>query len=172
MNNKPASLFKQLQIFEQQIDSLEGKILELEQRMERMLQVERNHLMRVKNGEQLSDDFLFEGQTYCDLSPEKAWRLYKNPDFDFVLIDVSAEDYKPENKLPEAIHMPWEHFHERFLEITSHTTPLMIISEDGTKSILACEFLAKRGFFNCNNVSGGYKFWKGFRMEDLKDRSA
>lgn len=172
MNSKPSNIFSQLQMFETEIGRLEGRILELETRIQKLLEVERNHLIRVKNGEELSDDFIQNGRSYMDLSPDKAWRMYRNPDFDFILIDVSASDYEPQNRLPEAIHIPWEEFPERFIEINSHTTPLLIISEDGTNSVLACEFLVKRGYYNCNNISGGYKFWKGFRLEEVKGQSA
>ena len=37
----------------------------------------------------------------------------------------------------------------------------MIISENGLRSIQACEMLVKKGFFNINNISGGYEFWPG-----------
>ena len=58
------------------------------------------------------------------------------------------------------------------MEIQARTTPILIISEDGTKSILACEFLVKRGFYNCNNISGGYKYWYGFRLKEVRDTPA
>jgi len=169
---KPGNIFNQLNTFEQEIARLEGRILELENRIQRLVEVERNHLIRVKNGEELSDDFIQSGRCYHDLSPDKAWKLYRNPDFDFILVDITAKDFDRAAGLPEAIHIPWEDFQDRFLEIQSKTTPLLIISEDGTNSILACEFLVKRGYFNCNNISGGYKFWKGLRLEEVKGRSA
>lgn len=172
MNQKPHNVFSQLDKFEREINRLEGRILELETRMHKMLDIERNHLIRIKNGEEISDDFVQNGRAYLDLSPEKAWKLYRNPDFDFILVDVTAKDFGAQNRLPEALHIPWDQFQERFIEIHSHTTPLMIISEDGTNSVLACEFLVKRGFYNCNNVSGGYKYWKGFRLEEVKGQSA
>jgi len=166
------NVFAQLQAFENQIGKLEERILELEQKIEQQIQIERNHLIRVKNHEEVSDDFLYHGRRYQDLSPEKAWKLYNNKDFDFVLIDVSAKDYKPLRKIPEAQHIPWEDFKERFFEIQTKTTPILIISEDGSNSVLACEFLVKRGYFNCNNISGGYKFWKGCQLSDVKNLSA
>lgn len=170
--NRPQNIFSQLQTFEKEIDRLEGKILELENRLEKMMSIERNHLIRIKNGEEVSDEFLLKGRAYNDLSPEKAWKLYQNPDFDFILIDVTSKDYEAFNRLPEAIHIPWEDFTDRFTEIQCKTTPIFIISEDGTNSVLACEFLVRHGFYNCNNISGGYKHWKGFRLEEVKDRPA
>ncbi len=172
MKNISHNVFAQLQAFEDEIGRLEGKILALEQKMEQLVHRERNHLIRVKNREEITDDFIQQGRSYQDLSPEKAWKLYRQDDFDFILIDVSARDYKPFKRPPEALHMPWDEFSEKSLDIQSRTTPIFIISEDGTNSVLACEFLVKRGFYNCNNISGGYKFWKGFRVEDAEDQSA
>lgn len=172
MTKKFQNIFAQLQAFENHIGSLEGKILELEQRIEKLIEIERNHLIRVKNHEEVSDDFIQSGRHYQDLSPEKAWRLYNNKDYDFIMIDVSSIDFEAPCKIPEAMHIPWEFFKERSLEIQNKTTPIFVISEDGTNSILACEFLVSRGYYNCNNISGGYKYWKGLMIQGLKDLSA
>jgi rhodanese-related sulfurtransferase len=172
MQKKGNNIFHQLQIFESEINRLEGRVLELEQRMEQMFEIERNHLIRVKNKEQVPDDFILSAKKYLDLTPEKAWRLYNNKDFDFILLDVSSKDHSSQHKLPEAIHIPWEDFSNRFMEIQSRSTPILVISEDGTTSVLACEFLAKRGYFNCNNISGGYKHWRGFRLAESQGESA
>jgi rhodanese-related sulfurtransferase len=172
MSIKPHNIFGQLEIFEKEIIRLEERIFELESRIQKLIEIERNHLLRIKNKEEVSDDFIQSGRAYHDLSPEKAWKLYRNSNFDFILIDVTSKDYEGFNRLPEAIHLPWEDFSERFLEIQTKTTPLLIISEDGTNSILACEFLVKRGYYNCNNISGGYKHWIGFRLEQVKNQSA
>jgi rhodanese-related sulfurtransferase len=162
---KSDNIFGQLQVFEKEINRLEEKVLELETKLEKLIQIERNHLTRVKNKEQLSDDFILNGKEYLDLSPEKAWSLYQKKDFDFMLLDVSHQKFDGK-KLPEAYSIPLEELGERFLEIKSKSLPILIISEDGKRSVLACEFLAKRGYFNCNNISGGYKFWPGFRLRD------
>ena len=161
---KPDSIFHQLEIFESEINRLEGRILELEQRIEQLISVERNHLMRVKNREELSDDFIVQGRKYQDLTPEKAWKLYQNKDYDFIILDVSSESYNGP-RIPRSLHIPWEDFRNDFTQIQSRSIPIFVICEDGSRSILACEFLVKHGFYNCNNISGGYKFWKGFRLE-------
>ena len=172
MNLKHTNVFSQLQTFEKEIARLEGRILELETSINKLIEIERNHLIRIKNGEQLSDDFVQNGRAYLDLSPDKAFKMYRNPNFDFILIDVTSIDFEDTSRLPEAIHIPWEDFSDRFIEIQTKTTPLFIISEDGATSVLACEFLVKHGYYNCNNISGGYKFWKGSRLEEVKGRSA
>ena len=172
MNLKHTNVFSQLQTFEKEIARLEGRILGLETSINKLIEIERNHLIRIKNGEQLSDDFVQNGRAYLDLSPDKAFKMYRNPNFDFILIDVTSMDFEDTSRLPEAIHIPWEDFSDRFIEIQTKTTPLFIISEDGATSVLACEFLVKHGYYNCNNISGGYKFWKGSRLEEVKGRSA
>jgi rhodanese-related sulfurtransferase len=169
---KHTGLYEQLQHFEDEIGHLEGKILALEEKLNRMIQVERDHLIRVKNKEELSDEFIAQGKSYQDLTPEKAWKFYQKEDFNFILIDVSSKDFRPLKRIPEALHLPWEDFRDRFIELQSRTTPIFVICEDGTHSVLACEFLVKHGFFNCNNISGGYKHWKGFQFSDVNDQSA
>lgn len=172
MSNRIVNISHQLQVFEDEIQRLEGHILQLEQRIEQLVAIQRNHLIRIKNHEVVPDEFIANGRTYQDLSPEKAWKLYNDKNFDFILIDVSSKDYQSKRKIPESIHIPWEELTERFTEIQSRSTPILIISEDGTKSVLACNFLVKRGFYNCNNISGGHKFWIGLRLEEAKDRTA
>lgn len=170
MKKKVANVQEHLKFVEAEINWLEARILELEQSLNGNTQVQRNHLIRVKNHQEVPDDFIYQGRKFLDLSPEKAWKTYLNKDFDFIIIDVTAADFK-QNRIPDAIHIPWDEFPERFLEITNRTTPIIIISEDGTNSILACEFLVKRGYFNCNNISGGYRSWKG-SLQQRSNRSA
>ncbi len=169
---KQIGLNEQLQNFEHEINHLEAKILALEVKLDRLIQIERDHLIRVKNKEELSDEFILQGKSYQDLTPEKAWKFYQKEDFNFIFIDVSSGDFRPLKRIPEALHLPWEDFRNRFIEIQSRTTPIFVICEDGTHSVLACEFLVKHGFFNCNNISGGYKHWKGFQFSDVNDQSA
>src|SRR3954470_4704387 len=118
------NIFGQLQIFEKEIARLEGRVLELEQKLEKLLEIERNHLIRIKNGEEISDEFILNGRPYQDLTPEKAWRLYKNPDYDFVFLDVTSQDFQVAYRPPEALHIPWEQFADRFYELTTRTTPI------------------------------------------------
>jgi len=161
MELKVNNVFIQLQEFEVSISKLEEKVLQLEKRVEELVQIERNHLIRIKNHEELTDEFIYHGGKYLDLSPEKAWNLYTNQDYNFIVVDVSSKDFKPGFEITEALRIPWEEFSDRFMEINSRTSPILIISEDGTTSILACEFLVKFGYYNCNNISGGYLHWPG-----------
>ncbi len=165
------NIFEKFSTYEEEFERLERKVLELEHRVEELLNVGRNHLVRVKNKEDVSDDFILSGRKYNDLTPEKAWALYQDIEATFILLDVTARDYKLHKRIPEGVHIPWEEFQARYIEIQNKTTPILVISEDGCNSVLACDFLVKKGYFNCSNVSGGYKFWRGYK-QDLKNRSA
>ena len=155
------------------VAKLEYKISKLESELTRQIAIQRNHLVRVKNRGYLPDDFLQNGRTYLDLSPEKAWAMFKDPNQDFIFIDVSYSNFSPEGPRPdECIHLPLEEMEARFHEIPNRSTPIIIISENGLRSILACEYLNSQGYFNCNNVSGGWKFWLGHRLIEMKSKAS
>ncbi len=157
------------------MDELKGRIEHLEDEVDKLREelwtltgILRNHLIRVKNHEPVSDDLIEQGLAYQDLSPERAQRLYQNPDFNFILVDVSSEGFHPPVVLPEAIRIPWEQFHTEVHQLQSKTKPILIISEDGTHSVLACEYLVRRGFYNCSNISGGYRYWRSAQVGKLE----
>lgn len=144
------------------IAQVEHQLNRLEQKFERDMAVQRNHLVRIKNREEVSDQFLSQGHVYRDLDPHSAWKLFQEQDFDFIFLDVSHSEFRPDLPRPsEALHIPLEDLEARLEELRNKTTPLFIISEDGLRSILACEFLANLGYYNCNNVSGGWAYWPG-----------
>jgi regulator of replication initiation timing len=51
---------------------LQRQIIELNQKLENYQDIGRSHLLRVKNGDQLSDDYILNGRKYNDMSPESA----------------------------------------------------------------------------------------------------
>lgn len=145
---------------------IERKLMKLQEDVDRQFAIQRAHMVRLKNRELVSDDFLARGLAYNDLSPERAWELFKRPDFDYVFLDVSFDGFEPQGPRPShAIHIPLEELELRYEELPqNNSTPILIISEEGLRSVLACEFLAGRGLFNCNNVSGGWRHWPGHRF--------
>jgi len=153
-----------------EIKKLQASLSSLQERVERIELtsgrsiVDRYHLLRVKNKEELSDQYIIQGMGYLDLSPDKAFRVYGEQNKDFIILDVSSESYTPFKPLEEARKIPLESLEERVHELTNRAQSIFVISENGTKSILACKLLNQHGFFNLNNISGGYKFWPGFRL--------
>ena len=166
------NIFKKLNELAEKLDQLEKKIDHLEQKMDTSFDIQSNHIMRVKNGQNLSDDFILNKRGYNDMTPERAYKIYQDKDADFLLLDTSSKDYRPERELPEAIKIPFEELNVRHEELPGKTTSILIISENGTNSIKACELLNSLGYYNVNNVSGGYKFWPGLRLKDSSKKSA
>lgn len=152
-------IFQMLEFINSRLSNIEKNISKLDEKLDFSITLQRNHLIRVKNGEDIEDQMILLGRPYNDLSPQRAFQIYSNPDLDFYLIDVSSKTYEAKIKIPEALKIPFEELNMRFTEIPSKTVPILIISENGLKSIQACELLVKKGFFNINNISGGYQCW-------------
>lgn len=142
--------------------ALERMVLTLNQRIEELEKREKIHVLRLKNHEQVSDDFVLNSCHYHDLSPEKAFEIYNNKDGNFILLDVTHENFSPMADFPEVTHIPLETLDEKLSEISNKSVSILVISEEGVRSIIACEILYKYGYLNLNNISGGYRYWPGF----------
>lgn len=162
-----AKIIEAINEIEDRLSHLEGKVSDVDYESQQGLDLISSQLIRVKNGEKLPDDYLLNRRRYLDLTPSKAHSIYHSQDLDFVIIDVSHEAYQAEITFPEVIKMPLEDIHTRYLELPNRSTNILVISEDGTRSILACEKLNEFGFYNVSNVSGGYKFWPDLRNKEI-----
>lgn len=151
--------FQMLEFINNRLTNIEKNISRIDEKLEFSIQLQRNHLIRVKNGEEIDDNTILYGRPYNDLSPQQAYNIYENHDADFILVDVSRPDYTPAHQLEGAIRIPLEELDRRYVEIHSRTLPVLLISEKGLRSIQASELLIKKGFFNINNISGGHEFW-------------
>lgn len=168
-NKLQNNIFHLVNLLTSRVAQVEHALNLMQERFDRDMAIQRNHMMRLKNGEKLSDAFIMSGKAYRDLDPQTAWTLFQEENFDFIFLDVSHKDFKLDNPRPaETLHIPLEELQERVEEIKNKTTPLFIISEDGLRSILACDFLSAQGHYNCNNVSGGWCFWPGHQISHLK----
>ncbi|AUN97001.1 rhodanese-like domain-containing protein [Bacteriovorax stolpii] len=156
--------FQMLEFINSRLNNIEKNISRIDEKLDFSITLQRNHLVRVKNGEEIDDHMILMGRPYNDISPQRAWSIYNNPNIDFFVLDVTAKSFKG-TRLEEAVHIPIEELHVRFSEIPSKTVPILVISENGLRSISACELLVKKGFFNINNISGGYEFWPGKSSE-------
>lgn len=157
LSNEIKQLKKELLLLKKKVDGLNNQF-------QYKTLNERFHLLRVKNNDELSDQYILNGMGYLDLNPDKAFRLYNEIDKDYILLDVSAETYTPFKELKEARKIPLEKLEDNLHLIANKNQSIMIISENGVSSILACKILNKFGFYNLNNISGGYKYWPGFRL--------
>ncbi len=163
-------VFQMLEFINSRLNNIEKNITRMDEKLDFSISLQRNHLVRIKNGEEIDDNMILMGRPYNDIPPAKAWSIYNNPDIDFIVLDVTLKSYSKEH-LKESIHIPLEELHVRFVEIPSKTVPIMIISENGLRSIQACELMVKKGFFNINNISGGYEFWPGNASKNTEEIS-
>ncbi len=154
-------VFQLLDFINNRLSNIEKNIARIDEKLDFSIALSRNHLIRIKNNEPLDDSMVLLGSPYNDLSPQRAYELYSNVDLDFMVLDVSAKEYKAPIALDSVVKIPLEELSVRYAEITNKTTPILVISEKGVRSIAACELMVKRGFFNMNNISGGYEFWPG-----------
>ena len=162
------NIFHLVNLLTARVAQVEHALNLMQERFDRDMAVQRNHIVRLKNGEVLSDAFIMSGKAYRDLDPRSAWNLFQKDDFDFIFLDVSHKGFSPSQKRPvETIHIPLEELETRLEELRNKTTPIFIISEEGLRSILACDFLSKHGYYNCNNVSGGWTYWPGHLESNL-----
>ena len=160
------SIQEDFRLMRDKLYSLESHIYNVELQFQREREILHTQIMRLKNGDELTDDYIIKGLAYLDLSPEKAFKKYNENDSNFFLLDVSESGHKPLAELPEVYKIPLED-----LEKSRHNLPglnhsIFVISEKGVRSIRACKILQEMGFSNLNNISGGYKFWAGFRRQD------
>jgi len=161
-------IFQMLEFINSRLSNIEKNIARMDEKLDFSIMLQRNHLVRVKNGEAIDDNMILMGRPYNDLSPQKAYSVYSNPNIDFIVLDVTSKSWTG-TRLDGAVHIPLEELNVRFVEVPSKTVPVMVISENGLRSIQACETLVKKGFFNINNVSGGYEFWPGKTPEPTKE---
>lgn len=163
------NIFHLVNVLTSRVARVEHALDQLREKFDRDLQIQRNHMVRIKNGEELSDAFIMSGKAYRDLEPKTAWKLFQEEDFDFIFLDVSHKEFAPHGERPvEVLHIPLEELETRLTELKNKTTPIFIISEEGLRSILACDFLSNQGFYNCNNVSGGWTYWPGHQQGSLQ----
>ncbi|MCO4792430.1 MAG: rhodanese-like domain-containing protein [Bacteriovoracaceae bacterium] len=162
-------VFQMLEFINSRLSNIEKNISRLDEKLDFSIALQRNHLIRVKNGDFIDDNMILMARPYNDLNPQKAFEVFSNPDADFIVLDVTEESFENQDRLEGAITIPLEGLDRRYAEVQSRTTPVLVISERGLRSIQACEMLVRKGFFNINNVSGGYEFWPGKKENQFKE---
>jgi rhodanese-related sulfurtransferase len=156
-------IFQLLESINGRLSHIEKNIARMDEKLDYSITLQRSHLIRIKNGHEIDDSMILMGKPYNDLPPQRAFQIFNDNDMDFLLLDVTSEHFAPSERLKGAIKIPLEELQERVSEIISKTIPILVISERGIRSIQACEMLVKHGYFNLNNISGGYEFWPGKR---------
>ena len=153
------SIFKKLDQLSLRLANIEKNLTRIDEKLDFNTMLHRNQLIQVKNQQEINDSAILYGQPYNDLSPQRAHSIFESKDKDFMVLDVSREDFQTPKKIPGAKHIPLEELGNRISELTCKLIPILVISEHGLRSIKACETLVTKGHFNVNNISGGYRLW-------------
>tara|TARA_B100000927_G_C16254346_1_gene384825 strand:- start:154 stop:681 length:528 start_codon:yes stop_codon:yes gene_type:complete len=159
-------IFRKLDEISYKISEVDKRITRIENKIDESLMITRNHLVRVKNKQQITDSSILLGSPYNDLAPQQAFSIFNNEEIDFVLVDVSTLNHS--QMISGAKKIPLEELASRVSELPSGSFPIMVISEKGIRSIKACEILVTKGFFNTNNISGGHQCWPGHKEDKLE----
>jgi rhodanese-related sulfurtransferase len=158
------NIFKNIDLLNQKIDSLSEEVVSLRQQIKKKDDLFKTYFSRLASNETINIDSIDFDMGYLDLSPSEAFKEYSKDDYNFVLLDVSEKNFVAISSIEETLKIELEFLEMRVNEISSKSTPIYVISEDGTRSILACELLYNLGFKNINNISGGHKFWPGHKQ--------
>lgn len=165
-------VFQMLEYINNRLANIEKNISRIDEKLDFSIQLQRNHLIRVKNGEDIDDSLILMGRPYNDMTPQQAFTIYSNPDIDYIILDVSEKTFMPPGEIQGSIRIPFDELDRRYAELQSRTIPILILSENGLTSIRAAELLVKKGFFNINNISGGHQFWPGHKAKSpLKQKA-
>jgi len=79
-----------------------------------------------------------------------------------VLLDVREPKEYEGGRLPKAIHIPLSQLAGRAQELAKLTgRPVIVYCERGNRSRMAGGQLAKQGFADLYNLSGGFRAWQG-----------
>lgn len=95
---------------------------------------------------------------YNSISVNEMDQLYrKKPNTK--ILDVREEDEYVSGHIPGATSMPLSSFAEQLNELDKHQT-YHVICYSGSRSGMACQFLAKSGY-QATNIIGGMSAWRG-----------
>jgi rhodanese-related sulfurtransferase len=138
------------------IDGLEKKVDYLENSLSSESHLISSFFLRLITQSPLTEHMILSKRPYFDLNPKDALNLIAQDNLAYQLIDVSDKAFIPPSQYKKRIHIPLSELGGHLDQLPPKKMPLLIICEDGTKSILACEILAKLGYFHISNISGGF----------------
>lgn len=164
------NFFKHVHSLEIKIKKLEAELSRVKSSSKHQIELLRNQLVLSKQGAPILDWAILKGYNYTDLSPTVAMEYYHNPNVIYQILDVSSQDHTPTHQFDQYCKIPLEEIEERYEELIGIKGMLLVISEEGLRSILACEKLAKHGIFNCFNVSGGYAYLPEQNSGEITDK--
>lgn len=90
-------------------------------------------------------------------------RTAKNP----LLLDIRSPRAFSERHIDGAMNLPLSLLHKGYQNIPLNRA-LLVVDEDGTKSLLAASYLARKGFRDLKRLQGGMNAWTKMMEKDRK----
>jgi hydroxyacylglutathione hydrolase len=120
----------------------------------------RQFLTRMAEGGKVTADMIREGVTWRDIDPPDAQPMIENEKP--VLLDVRTPEEVALGYIPDAVLIPMDEIEHRLDEVPRPgDRPLLVYCEGGVRSAAICDYLAKQGWEDLCNLSGGIASWKG-----------
>lgn len=97
-------------------------------------------------------------ERYTNISVDEAAQMIQKGDV--VVLDVRTEEEYASGHIPGAMLLPLQQLQERINELKKDET-YIVVCRSGNRSAQASELLAKEGFTNIYNMTGGMNEWNG-----------
>lgn len=87
----------------------------------------------------------------------------------FNLIDVRSYDDYIDGHIPFATHVPMEKIYDNFDKFTKDVPNIIYGSHPACTKALKCAYIATDKGYPCMILKGGFKIWKKFDFDIVKD---
>lgn len=126
----------------------------------------RQFVLRLAQGGKVTAAMIRDGVTWRNVDPPDAEQMMMSEKP--VLLDVRTPQEVALGYLPNAVLIPMDEIEHRLDEVPRPTDrPLLIYCEGGVRSAAICDYLAKEGWEDLCNLSGGIASWRG-ALDQLK----
>ncbi|MDB5037728.1 MAG: phage shock protein [Bacteriovoracaceae bacterium] len=144
---------------ELQVNDLKKNDLELKAQNVRLLQIIKNIGRKLVSRLPISLESLDKGLNYDLIFPEEVetWRVSVEGG---VLLDTRASHEFTKASIPGAYNIPFDQLAARS-ESLLKDRPILLVCENGIKSVAACELLSGKGYFFLYVLKGGMSLYRG-----------
>ena len=133
---------------------------DLERDLSGQIALLRQFLTRMADGSKVTADMIREGVTWRDVDPPDAKQMVESERP--VLLDVRTPPEVALGYIPDAVLIPMDEIEHRLDEVPRpDDRPLLVYCAGGVRSAAICDYLAKQGWEDLCNLSGGIASWKG-----------
>jgi len=120
----------------------------------------RQFVTRMAEGGEVTADMIRDGVAWRNVDPPDAEQMIESEKP--VLLDVRTPQEVALGYLPKAILIPMDEVERRLDEVPRpNGRPLLVYCEGGVRSAAVCDYLAKEGWEDLCNLSGGIASWRG-----------